>query len=185
MHNQWRFSVPDPPLSLNATATSNHSVRLSWKPPRHNNGEIHYYEIKYTLSKDWIFKNTSDASTIYDVDKLDVWTEYTFTVRACDSKGCGAWSINTSRRTHEGSELNICIPIPYTIVSFPSICFPSYLFCFSVLFFERYNLVFSRKNGVITYIRYNIYYKLSDFRLRHQRQKYCTSCFMETELGSI
>ncbi|KAL5011077.1 hypothetical protein ScPMuIL_013382 [Solemya velum] len=108
--------IPGPPQCLNATAVSNHSIYLSWEAPLHNHGEIEHYEISYTdeMLKTWSSQNTTDAKTTCEIDKLGIWTKYTFKVRACDSKGCGPWSNNTSSRTHEGtpgkpSELGITI----------------------------------------------------------------------------
>ena len=90
-------------ISPRPTVVYSRSISISWSPPRYPNGIIIRYEVyRYEMANlaTPILSSSTDGSKRNSVvTGLQPYTEYQFTVTACNSEGCTSHSIRTTART--------------------------------------------------------------------------------------
>ena len=77
-----------PAVPLNVTVTTGDMLRtlmVEWKPPSSPEGIITTYMVTYNDTT----VDTSNNDTNYTITGLDPYTNYSITVLACTSNGCG------------------------------------------------------------------------------------------------
>ena len=82
------FFKPVPTAPLNVTVNNGNMLRtliVEWEPPSMPGGVITTYMVTY----DNITMDISSNDTIYTITELSPYTNYSITVLACTSNGCG------------------------------------------------------------------------------------------------
>ena len=93
-----------PTIPLNVTATTGDMLRtliVQWEPPSSPGGVITTYMVTYD---DTTVDNISNDTT-YTITGLEAYTNYSITVIACTSNGCGNESDIVIGTTEEEGEL--------------------------------------------------------------------------------
>ena len=75
-------------MPRNVSATTGNMLRtlvVQWEPPSSPGGIITTYMVTY----DEITVDTSNNDTTYTITGLETYTNYSITVTACNSNGCG------------------------------------------------------------------------------------------------
>ena len=77
-------TAPSAPLSLTFPpgGVLNDSITLTWLPPQHPNGVIHFYQLQLLSSDGEVFVNTTDNTTTIVLSDLTPGTQYAISVRA-------------------------------------------------------------------------------------------------------
>jgi len=97
------FFKPVPTAPLNVTVNNGNMLRtliVEWEPPSMPGGVITTYMVTY----DNITMDISSNDTIYTITGLSPYTNYSITVLACTSNGCGNNSDVTIGTTAEEGE---------------------------------------------------------------------------------
>ena len=78
------FAAPSVPLNLtfHSGGVQNDSITLNWLRPRYPNGNVFFYQLKFSSSNGDFFLNTTDNTTTTVLSDLTPGTQYTFSVRA-------------------------------------------------------------------------------------------------------
>lgn len=77
-----------PTIPLNVTVTTGNMLRtliVNWEPPSSPGGIITTYMVNYSS----MVVDTTSNATNYTITGLDPYTNYSITVTACTSNGCG------------------------------------------------------------------------------------------------
>ena len=93
-----------PTIPLNVSVTTGSMLRtliVQWDPPSSPGGIITTYMVNY----DDITVDTSNNDTTYTITGLEAYTNYSITVIACTSNGCGNESDAVIGTTAEEGEL--------------------------------------------------------------------------------
>ena len=97
-----------PTVPLNVSATTGNmlkSLTIQWEPPSSPEGIITTYMVTY----DDITVHTNNNDTTYTITGLVAYTNYSITVIACTSNGCGNKSDVVIGTTAEEGELKYLI----------------------------------------------------------------------------
>ena len=95
----------DRPRSFVASAVNSTSIELSWVRPATPNGEITTYVIFYAAVDSNESINTID--TMFTVQGLNEYTDYTFTVSAATRVGVGPAAEDSERTLEDGMSIYI------------------------------------------------------------------------------
>ena len=98
------FFLSVPTMPRNVSATTGNMLRalvVQWEPPSSPGGIITTYMVTY----DEITVDTSNNDTTYTITGLETYTNYSITVTACNSNGCGIESDVVIGTTAEEGEL--------------------------------------------------------------------------------
>ena len=101
-----------PTVPLNVTVTTSNMLRtliLEWDPPSSPGGIITTYMVTYNDTT----VDTSNNDTNYTITGLDPYTNYSITVSACTSNGCGEQSDAVIETTAEEGKHLSCIDCFY------------------------------------------------------------------------
>ena len=93
-----------PTVPLNVSATTGNMLKsliVQWEPPSSPEGIITTYMVTY----DDITVHTNNNDTTYTITGLEAYTNYSITVIACTSNGCGNESDAVIGTTAEEGEL--------------------------------------------------------------------------------
>ena len=93
-----------PTVPLNVSATTGNMLKsliVQWEPPSSPGGIITTYMVTY----DNITVDTNNNETTYTITGLEAYTNYSITVIACISNGCGNESDVVIGTTAEEGEL--------------------------------------------------------------------------------
>ena len=85
------------------TVTSN-SIVIQWIPPAMPNGVLRFYTIEVYYSGQQQVENTTDLRTMFDITRLDPFTNYTIRVAGVNDFGVGNFSDPLTVQTLESSE---------------------------------------------------------------------------------
>ena len=107
------FAVPDaPPDSIQARGTNTTVITVRWLPvpSEQTNGIILGYQLSLFNESGNFMKNVSINNVVelyFEIDGLEVWTNYSTEMRAYTAKGYGPWSKLLLTATDEqGKELS-------------------------------------------------------------------------------
>ena len=104
-----------PTVPLNVTVTTGDILRtliVEWEPPSSPEGIITTYMVTYND----ITVDTSNNDTNYTITGLDPYTNYSITVLACTSNGCGDQSDVVIGTTAEEGKLHMALIITISTI---------------------------------------------------------------------
>ena len=106
MPNMSLLAAPSAPLNLifSPGDVLNDSITLTWLPPQHPNGVVHFYQLQLSSSGGDLFVNTTDNTTTTVLSNLAPGTQYNFLVRAF-TVTFGPFSDQLSALTADGEAL--------------------------------------------------------------------------------
>ena len=111
--NPFPFALQEPsgpPQDVHAMSRSSTSMQVYWSPPllSERNGIITHYTVKYQpQSGQYRSVNTADNTTSIFIDNLDIFTRYSFVIKAWNVVGAGPGSQPVYNTTLEGSKFYI------------------------------------------------------------------------------
>ena len=95
-----------PTIPLNVTVTTGNMLKaliVQWEPPSSPGGTVSMYMVTYN----GVTVDTSDNDTNYNITGLQAYTNYSITVIACTSNGCGNQSdVVIGTTEEEGKTIN-------------------------------------------------------------------------------
>ena len=126
-------ALPSAPLNPACTNPTVSSVTIEWNPPTDNGGENIIYAVTVTPGD---ISNTT-AMTSFLVSDLTPLTEYTFTVRACNTVGYSVENVTVMCSTPGEGIFILSFHInPNLCVILPLLC----IFCITIILFLRCKL---------------------------------------------
>ena len=98
----YTYIVPTAPTLLSVIARGPGNLTVTWAEP---NGKIDRYNIRINVGAMPMLLESSGNGTEFVVTDLDPYTEYSVTVQACNSEGCGPFSNEILTTTLQEGEI--------------------------------------------------------------------------------